>query len=220
MTNYHNANNKPVRKTQQELTDNDLVILIRKKFPERYQEIIARYQNRLFVYLYRLIGNREEVEDLLQNVFLKVYKNLKSYDSDRKFSSWIYRIAHNEAVNYIKRKSLKKFISWEDISSVRDKLESSSNEEGVAEAWMRKEMVREVTSALDKLPLKYKQVLLLRYFSDKSYKEIGKILKKPVNTVGTLINRAKKNLEEEFGKTEKLKKQQSQKKPQNFRKVF
>lgn len=182
------------------LSDNELIELIRQENHERYSEIIERYQGKLFAYLYRLIGNRDEAEDLLQDVFIKAYKNLHSYDVERKFSSWIYRIAHNEAVNYIKRKYLKRFISWEDISSTKDKLESQSTEDGADDAWVRKESIKEVDDAIRRLPIKYKQVLLLRYFSDKSYEEIGEILGKPVNTVGTLINRAKKSLAEEMDK--------------------
>lgn len=180
------------------LADAELVGLVRGGFLERFSEIIDRYQGKLFAYIYRLVGNREEAEDILQNVFLKVYKNINSYDSGRKFSSWIYRIAHNEAVNHIKRKYLKKFVSLEDISSSKDKLETSSSEDGPDNAWIRKETAQEVNSALADLPLKYKQVLLLRYFADKSYEEIGEILEKPVNTVGTLINRAKKKLSQEM----------------------
>lgn len=187
-------------KKDQILSDNELVLVVREKNPERYGEIIERYQGKLFAYLYRLIGNRDEAEDLLQDVFIKAYKNLHSYDVSRKFSSWVYRIAHNEAVNHIKRKSLKRFISWEDISSTRDKLVSQSTEDGADDAWLRKEAITEVDDALKRLPIKYRQVLLLRYFSDKSYEEIGEILGKPVNTVGTLINRAKKNLAEEMEK--------------------
>lgn len=198
MANQTQSNVALTAEKSQSLTDNELVVLVREKNPERYAEIIGRYQGKLFAYLYRLIGNKDEAEDLLQDVFIKVYKNLHSYDSERKFSSWIYRIAHNEAVNYIKRKSLKRFISWEDISSTKDKLESRSQEDGADEAWMRKETVRDVDAAINLLPAKYKQVLLLRYFSDKSYEEIGEILGKPVNTVGTLINRAKRKLAEEM----------------------
>ena len=183
---------------RKELTDNELVVLVRDTDPERYSEIVGRYQGKLFAYMYRLIGDRDEAEDLLQDVFIKAFKNLHSYDTSRKFSSWIYRIAHNEAVNRIKRKYLKKFVSWEDVSSTKDRLEISSAEEGVDKAWMRKESVREVDAAINRLPLKYRQVLILRYYSDKSYEEIGEILGKPVNTVGTLINRAKVKLAEEL----------------------
>jgi len=188
------------KREQEALSDNDLIKLIRQEDQERYREIIERYQGKLFAYIYRLIGAKEEAEDLLQDVFIKAYRNLNSYDLDRKFSSWIYRIAHNEAVNYIKRKYLKKFISWEDVSSTKDKLEIKSPEDGPEEIWSKKESVREVDEAIRKLPIKYRQVLLLRYFSDNSYEEISEILDKPLNTVGTLINRAKKKLYEEISK--------------------
>jgi len=181
-----------------EISDNDLVEIIRKKDQEKYSEIVDRYQKKLFIYIYRLIGNKEEAEDLLQDVFVKAYKNLNSYDISRKFSSWIYRIAHNEAVNHIKRKSLKKFISWETIVSTKDKLDSSSEEEGADKVWLKKEASREVEKTINELPFKYKQVLTLRYYSERSYEEIAEILGKPVNTVGTLINRAKKKLAEKL----------------------
>ena len=185
-------------KPKKELTDNQLVEIVINSDQERYGEIIERYQGKLFAYLYRLIGSYDEAQDLLQNVFVKVYRNLQSFDTNRKFSSWIYRIAHNEAVNYIKRKSLKRFIPWEDIAATKDKLEMVSLEERADKAWLKKEVRQEVNSAIDRLPFKYKQVLLLKYFSDNSYEEISEILGKPVNTVGTLISRAKKKLSEEL----------------------
>lgn len=183
---------------QEELSDNELIETIRQKDSQRYALIVERYRGKLFAYLYRLIGEKEEAEDLLQDVFIKAYRNLSSYDTSRKFSSWIYRIAHNEAVNHIKRKSLKRFISLDSITSVKDKLESSSTEDNAEVGWIRKETNKEVDEAIDRLPLKYKQVLVLRYYSDKSYEEISDILGKPVNTVGTLIKRAKNKLSVEL----------------------
>lgn len=181
-----------------EILDNELIKEITTTSPDRYSQVIERYQGKLFAYLYRLIGEKEEAEDLLQDVFIKAYKNLRSYDTNRKFSSWIYRIAHNEAVNHIKRKSLKKFISLENVTSSKDKLESSSPEDNAETAWIRKETSKEVEEAVNRLPMKYRQVLFLRFYSDKSYEEISEILGKPVNTVGTLIKRAKGKLSEEL----------------------
>lgn len=190
-------------KKEVELSDNELIRIVREGNQERFVEVIDRYQGKLFAYLYRLIGNREEAQDLLQDVFIKAFRNLNSYDTERKFSSWIYRIAHNEAVNHIKRKSLKRFIPWESITSTKDKLEASSIEEGADKAWLRKEQGMEVEKAVKALPFKYRQVLVLRYYSDKSYEEISEILGRPVNTVGTLINRAKKKLAEDMENAKK-----------------
>lgn len=175
------------------------IIKAKEAYPEdfgvgAYKEIVARYQKKLLAYLYRLVGNREEAEDILQNVFVKVYKNISRFDTKRKFSSWIYRIAHNEAVNFLKRRGKRRLVSLEDIETTKDKLYTASLDKSPIDAWISKELKKEMRQALDKLPAKYKEVLTLRYFLDKSYEEIGEILEKPVNTVGTLINRAKKKL--------------------------
>lgn len=177
------------------LTDNELIKVLKCKNPLVHNEIIERYQKRLFIYIYRFIGNKEESEDLLQNVFLKVYKYCEKFDTKRKFSSWIYRIAHNEAVNYIKRKNIKKFISLEDFVSDKDRIETKSDAKSPMEVWISKELRHEMKEALKKIPGKYKEVLEMRYFQEKSYEEISEVLKKPVNTVGTLINRAKQKME-------------------------
>jgi len=189
---------------EKNLSDNELVKIICQKDVARYDEIIDRYQGKLFAYLYRLMGSKEDAEDVLQDVFLKAYENLKSYDPKRKFSSWIYRISHNEAVNYIRRKSLKKFISWENIVMSKDKLEMSNSENGADKIFLKKERKQELERALEKLPFKYRQILLLRYFSEKSYQEISEILAKPINTVGTLISRAKEKLYFEMKKERRL----------------
>jgi RNA polymerase sigma-70 factor (ECF subfamily) len=184
---------KKAKKTK-DLSDSDLVKIIIKKNPESYREIVRRYQRKLFVYLYHLTGSKEETEDILQNVFVKVYNNLKKFNTQKKFSSWIYRIAHNEAVNYLKKRSQKRFVSWEDVMMSKEKMEISSHERSPLDHWIKKELKKEMEAALDKLPSKYKEVLILRYFTEKSYEEMSEILKRPVNTVGTLINRAKKKL--------------------------
>lgn len=185
----------------EELSDNELVEIIRQENSDFFGVIIKRYQGKLFAYLYRLVGSSQDAEDLLQDVFVKAFKNIASYDTKRKFSSWIYRIAHNEAVNHIKRKSLKRFVPWENITASKDKLEMSSSEEGADNAWIRKEAGEEVSQAVSRLPFRYRQVLVLRYYSDKSYEEISEILGRPINTVGTLINRAKKKMAIELRNT-------------------
>ena len=97
-------------------------------------------------------------------------------------------------IKLLKKRNKKKFISWEDIVASKDKMETKSDERSPIDIWIRKESAIEVKQALEKIPEKYRQVLMLRYFSEKSYEEIGKMIGSPVNTVGTLINRAKKKL--------------------------
>ena len=185
-----------------DLDDSELIKIIITQNREAYQELFARYQKKLFAYIYHLIGNREETEDVLQNVFSKTYKSIAHFDTTRKFSSWIYRIAHNEAVNFLKRKGSRYSISWDDIATSKDKLESASGEEGSAEKIEHQEIAIEMNIAMQKIPLKYQEVLRMRYFQEYSYAEMGKILEKPLNTVGTLINRAKKKLLEAVKESE------------------
>lgn len=183
------------------LGDSELIEVIHTKNKEAYRELFARYQKKLFAYILHLVGSREESEDILQNVFVKTYKSIDHFDQTRKFSSWIYRIAHNEAVNYLKRKSKRYTVSWEDISTSKDKLDTSTLEELPEDRMMHKEIAKDIDEALEKIPPKYQHILRLRYFDEMSYDEIGVLLQKPVNTVGTLINRAKKKLLEVVLKT-------------------
>jgi len=174
--------------------DNKIVADIKRGEKKRFQEIEARYHNKLFFYLRHLVGSKEESEDLLQNVFIKAFEKIHTFDNRRQFSSWIYRIAHNEAVNWLKRRNKRRLVSWEDVVSIKDKLITASDEYSPQDNWIRKELRDEVRGALDKLPKQYKEVLVLRFYFDHSYEEISEIIGKPKNTVGTLINRAKKKL--------------------------
>lgn len=187
------------------LSDNELIVVIHKQNREAYKELFARYQKKLFTYIYHLVGNKDETEDILQNVFSKTYKSIEHFDTTRKFSSWIYRIAHNESVNFLKRKSKRYVISWDDISTSKDKMETATNEERPEEKMEHQEIVKEIGWAMEKIPPKYQEVLRLRYFKEYSYEEMGKVLGKPLNTVGTLINRAKKKLLEVVQEEEKKK---------------
>lgn len=177
-----------------DLSDKELIAGIREGKKDCFDDLFSRYRNKLFFYLRHFVGGREEAEDLLQNVFVKAYEKLHTFDARRAFSSWIYRIAHNEAVNYIKRKNKKTMLSWEDIVSTKDQLESSSPDRSPQEIWIRKEVRTEVRKALNKIPDKYREVLILRFYLDHSYEEIADIIGRPSNTVGTLLSRAKKQL--------------------------
>ena len=176
------------------LSDSELVLVIQSQDGEAYHELFDRYQKKLFAYIFHLVRNSDEAEDILQNVFSKTYRSIANFDTSRKFSSWIYRIAHNESVNFLKRRSKRYVVSWDDISSSKDKLDTATNEELPEDKWEHQEIGKEIGEAMKELPEKYQQILELRYFKETSYEEMGKILGKPVNTVGTLINRAKSKL--------------------------
>ncbi|OGH82520.1 MAG: hypothetical protein A2373_03300 [Candidatus Magasanikbacteria bacterium RIFOXYB1_FULL_40_15] len=173
------------------LSDEELIVKIREKDPELYAEIIQRYQSKLSHYLRKFIKDFDEIEDVLQDVFIKAYKNLYGFNPDKRFSSWIYRIAHNEAINHIKKYYNRGRISFDELE-----YEIIGEKMDLAERIDLKIDREKIGLAFNDLKLKYKEVILLYYFEDRSYEEISDILRMPVSTVGTYISRGKKQLKE------------------------
>lgn len=182
-----------------EFSDLDLVqISLENK--DNFYFLMKRYEQRLTRYINRITTvNQDDKDDLLQNIFIKVYRNLNGFNQNLKFSSWIYRIAHNEIVNQYHKKSRSKLflinISTDDLNNVALIIRDETD---ISEEFLSQEKVEHVKQVLAKLPLKYQEVLLLHYFEEKSYKEISDILKKPMGTIATLINRAKSKFEKYY----------------------
>ena len=171
------------------LKDEDLIQAIIDN-PNHYVEIIRRYRDKLSHYLRKFISNPDEIEDVLQMVFIKAYKNLNGFDKKRKFSSWIYRITHNEAINHLKKNKNTK-VCLDDVEyKIIDK--SIDIGESIDKRFLRKE----IESIISGLSVKYREPLVLFYFEEKSYEEISDILRIPKNTVGTLISRGKKMIKD------------------------
>lgn len=180
-----------------DLSDEELVEKIRRENNELYVEIVRRYQQKLYRYLRYLTNRPSEAEDLLQDVFIKAYRNLFGFDTKKNFSSWIYRIAHNEGINFVKKTARKKEVSLENIDF---SLESPAS--SVEDALTKEEIRVKVTQCLEDLEAKYREPLVLYYFEDKSYREISDILRIPVKTVGTFIFRGKRILKTIYQKKE------------------
>ena len=164
--------------------------------PDYFLGLIKRYEEKLLRYVIRISKfNREDAEDVLQEVFIKTYYNLNGFDKELQFSSWIYRIAHNETVSAIRKKVIRPSISLEveDLAKFGDSFDMTKD--------IDKTLDREIIDkALSKLDEKYREVLVLRFLDEKDYVEIADILKKPVSTVGNLILRGKKLFKEEYEK--------------------
>jgi len=161
-----------------------------------FTHLVMRYEDKLDRYIRRLgVRTHEDREDVLQEIFIKVYRNLNDFDTTLSFSSWIYRIAHNEAISWYRKKNVRpeghlvddghELLSYVPTgeSDVEQLFDESVNEKVVA-------------AALDRLESKYKDPIILRFFEHKEYEEISDILKIPTGTVGTLIHRGKKRLRE------------------------
>lgn len=178
-----------------EKTDNELVGMSLED-PEHFLCLSKRYEAKLLRYIIRISKfSREDAEDVLQDVFIKTYYNLNGFDKELQFSSWIYRIAHNEAVSAIRKKVVRPTISLEveDLVKFGDSFDMTKE----IDQTLDRKIIDEALSRLDE---KYRDVLVLRFLDEKDYVEIADILKKPVSTVGNLILRGKKLFKEEYDK--------------------
>jgi RNA polymerase sigma-70 factor (ECF subfamily) len=166
-----------------DLTDEDVVNKVRLNDPDLYAVIIERYKDRLLRYATNLVHNEDEASHIVQGAFIKAYTNLNGFNIKKKFSSWIYRIVHNEAMNVVKK--YKKEVAFLDNVDFKSK-------QNIEEDFEQKETASRVKDCLGLMPLIYSEPLSLYYLDEKSYEEIGDILRIPMGTVAARINRAKK----------------------------
>jgi len=181
-------------------TDAELVALALEN-QEFLSLLIKRYERKLIAYILRLTSvGFEEAEDILQDVFIKIYKNLNAFDPELKFSSWAYRIAHNEAISHFrKRKSRPEKVSIETQSEVLTKL---TDDLDLAKDMDNQYLRRAIDKVLGALDENYREVLVLKFFEEKDYREMSDILEKPMGTIASLVNRAKQKFKEEFKRQE------------------
>lgn len=172
-------------------TDEEIASLVQNGDAEIFRVILERYQKKIMRYANKFLYLYEDRQDAVQDVFLKAYENIKSFDLSRSFSPWIYRIAHNTFINFIKKKG-REPISFFDPDTIfaigiPDEQEIKSRENELLKS--------ELDEMLEKIPLKYREVLILYYYEDKNYDEIAEILEIPKNTVGVRLGRARKQIQ-------------------------
>ena len=180
-------------------TDEELVALVLED-QEYFGCLMKRYTAPLSRYIVRIVPSfRDSLDDVLQEVFIKIYLNLNSFDSSLKFSSWAYRITHNHAISLLRKESSRPKTVSTDSNDEYDFFERymADGQPNEKEIRYAKEEVSYVLGTMDE---KYREVLILRYLEEMDYDEIGDILKKPVGTVGTLISRAKTIFKDEYKK--------------------
>jgi len=163
-------------------SDEEVVFYVQSKDQEAYSVIVERYQNKLLRYVNSIVKEHAKAADTVQETFIKSFINLRSFDNKKKFSSWIYRIAHNEALNAIK-KNHKEIYFDDDFDFPSD--------ENITENFEKKEIASKVESCINKMSLLYSEPLVLYAIEEKSYEEISDILRIPMGTVATRISRAK-----------------------------
>jgi RNA polymerase sigma-70 factor (ECF subfamily) len=170
-----------------EKTDEEIARIVQSGENNSFGILIKRYEDKMLRYAKRFLFNHDDAEDLIQEVFLKAYNNIQSFNTSKKFSPWLYRIAHNEFINEIKRKG-KEPLSFFNPDVFLPHTISKENPENEIH---KKEFHHIVNKYLYKLEPKYREPLVLYYFEDLSYKEIADILYIPSSTVGVRIKRAR-----------------------------
>jgi RNA polymerase sigma-70 factor (ECF subfamily) len=166
---------------------------------ELFGILITRYQKKMERYAGKLLNNHEDRQDVVQEVFTKAYVNIQSFDTSRKFSSWLYRIAHNEIVNIFKRNKRKSFLPLFNLDIFFPQYASKNHEE-INKNLERQEMKKMIEVYFSQLDEKYKEPIALYYLEELSYQEIADIMQIPTATVGVRIKRAKEILKSMFEK--------------------
>lgn len=163
-------------------SDEDIVEQVRSRDREQYAVIMARYQDKLLRYATALVLDADAAADIVQESFIKAFVNLRSFNTKRKFSSWMYRIVHNEAMNAVKK--------YRHETAVPEGFDVPSDE-NPAHDLERQEIVARVRKCIGRLPVRYAEPVALFYLEDQPYDAISDILRIPMGTVATRIRRAK-----------------------------
>lgn len=179
-------------------TDEAIASAVQDGDAAAFGTLMERYGPRMQRYARRFLFGYEDAEDQVQEVFLKAYANIRSFDPERKFSSWLYRIAHNEFINAIKKRG-REPVSFLDPDLLFPQPIAKERTDSDANA---REMRELLEGGLDALDPKYREPLVLFYYEELDYREIAEILRIPVATVGVRLNRGRAAMKKQVaGKT-------------------
>ena len=187
-----------------QLTDQEVVAHAREGREAAYRELIGRYERPVFSLIYRLVRDREKAEDLAQDTFIKVLNALDRYDPTRKFSSWIFKIAHNTALDQLRKKEPATLsIDGSPHARTQAEVEAStltpeSTDESPEEYTASKELGSEIEAAIGTLRAEYRTAILLCHVEGRAYDEIAEIMDVPLGTVKTFIHRGRNELKKKL----------------------
>ncbi len=188
------------RETLAAATDQEIVALARAGHEPAYRELIRRSERPLFSLIFRMVRDRELAEDLAQETFVKALNALDSYRPEFKFSSWIFKIANNAAIDHLRRRELDTLsLEGSPHAETPQMVEATALQIGergetALEEVENRELGGEIERAIAKLRPEYRTCILLRHVEGRAYEEIAEILNLPLGTVKTYIHRARNEL--------------------------
>jgi RNA polymerase sigma-70 factor, ECF subfamily len=181
-------------------TDQEVVLRARTGDEAAYRELVRRYERPVFSLVFRMVRNRELAEDLSQETFIKVLNALESYRPEFKFSSWVFKIANNAAIDHLRRRELDTLsLEGSPHAETPQMIEATAlqigeRSETALEEVENRELGGEIERAIAKLRPEYRTCILLRHVEGRAYEEIAEILNLPLGTVKTYIHRARNEL--------------------------
>ena len=161
---------------------------------QAYAELMKRYKKPVYHMILKMVRNVDDAEDLTIEAFAKAFKNLERFKKDYTFSTWLFRIATNNAIDFIRKKKLETMsldTSYKDDSGEAVKIDVEDNELNPMEETIKSQKIELIRIFVDKLPPKYQRLVKLRYFDELSYEEIAKALEAPLGTVKAQLHRAR-----------------------------
>ncbi|MCK4352351.1 sigma-70 family RNA polymerase sigma factor [candidate division WOR-3 bacterium] len=177
--------------------NHDFITRLKNGDKRAFEELFKGYKNMIYTIVNRMVFNKERVNDLTADIFLKIYQNIQHFDERSKFSTWMYRITYNHCLDYIRAAKRDPLESYEPIDTMYN---LSSKKMGVDTMVLKKEREGVLHKIVDTMPEKYRMVLNFYYFEDISYNEISEIMGIPIGTVKTYLFRAKEDLREKMKK--------------------
>lgn len=178
------------------LLDEDLARLAQQGNQDAFAELVKRYEKQIFSLAYRLIGDYDEAADLAQEAFIRIYQMLHRYDPEKRFFSWMYRVAQNTCLNAMQRRP-------SNVVPV-ERAEEYFSDTAAGEAaeperdYLNREIRRNIDRAISELPDNYRDIIYLRYIEDLSYQQIADKLGLPVSTIETRLFRGRKLLQQKL----------------------
>jgi RNA polymerase sigma-70 factor, ECF subfamily len=181
------------------VSDEELVAAVLAGDRERFGELIERYQGRLVNYLLRLLRSADDAHDLAQEVFVKLYQVLDRFDPQYKFSTWLFRVAQNAAIDQIRRRRLRLVsLQQEDPEGESREWEVAGDEKGPYRDLRNRERGEAIQEAIDGLPWEYRELIVLRHMGDLPYEEIARMKGMPLGTVKNKLFRGRQMLKEKL----------------------
>lgn len=179
-------------------TDEELILHFQEGDLYAFEQIVQRYKEPLVNFIYHYLGDRTDAEDVVQETFLRVYRNKHLYRNIAKFSTWIYTIASNLAKTELRRRRRRRILSISQMgfdNKDYDLPDDLATPEGIVDGEMHESIIR---ASIEKLPAKFKEVVILRDVQEFSYEEISDILDIPIGTVKSRVNRGRQRLQKKL----------------------